>query len=226
MLIIQRLTICNFHFLLSIDKTKENNQHNKSLNKDKMMLDLYSTISLSNITKAFMVTLHSNIKTYGRTLLELTLKISKFKEKTKKRKKETECFPAKDRTSVANVIDQQDIHYTTRTADSISEINYLYTVCIRAYYGRLALSKVVIALNDALQDTALKTPILILGSYRFGYFPNFQRGSRWLSGRVSDSGARGPGFETYRRRVVSLSKTLYSPKVLVNYPGSDGSVPT
>ena len=37
--------------------------------------------------------------------------------------------------------------------------------------------------------------------------------------------SRGPGFETYRRRVVSLSKTLYSPKVLVNYPGSDGSVP-
>ena len=52
------------------------------------------------------------------------------------------------------------------------------------------------------------------------------RGAWWLSGRVSDSGARGPGFETYRRRVVSLSKTLYSPKVLVNYPGSDGSVPT
>ena len=52
------------------------------------------------------------------------------------------------------------------------------------------------------------------------------RGARWLSGRVSDSGARGRGFETYRRRVVSLSKTLYSPKVLVNYPGSDGSVPT
>ena len=51
------------------------------------------------------------------------------------------------------------------------------------------------------------------------------RGAQWLSGRVSDSGARGPGFETYRRRVVSLSKTLYSPKVLVNYPGSDGSVP-
>ena len=50
-------------------------------------------------------------------------------------------------------------------------------------------------------------------------------GARWLSGRVSDSGARGPGFETYLRRVVSLSKTLYSPKVLVNYPGSDGSVP-
>ena len=45
-------------------------------------------------------------------------------------------------------------------------------------------------------------------------------GARWLSGRVSDSGTRGRGFETYRRRVVSLSKTLYSPKVLVNYPGS------
>ena len=38
------------------------------------------------------------------------------------------------------------------------------------------------------------------------------RGARWLSGRVSDSGARGRGFETYRRRVVSLSKTLYSRK--------------
>ena len=50
-------------------------------------------------------------------------------------------------------------------------------------------------------------------------------GARWLSGRVSDSGARGRGFETYRRRVVSLSKTLYSPKVLVNYPGSGGSFP-
>ena len=53
-----------------------------------------------------------------------------------------------------------------------------------------------------------------------------QGGARWLSGRVSDSKARGRGFETYRRRVVSLSKTLYSPKVLVNYPGSGGSVPT
>ena len=54
----------------------------------------------------------------------------------------------------------------------------------------------------------------------------WRRGARWLSGRVSDSGARGLGFETYLRRVVSLSKTLYSPKVLVNYPGSGGSVPT
>ena len=62
--------------------------------------------------------------------------------------------------------------------------------------------------------------------YRKQYAPNKIRGARWLSGRVSDSGARGPGFETYLRHVVSLSKTLYSPKVLVNYPGSDGSVPT
>ena len=61
---------------------------------------------------------------------------------------------------------------------------------------------------------------------KIDYYPIMVlRGARWLSGRVSDSGARGPGFETYRRRVVSLSKTLYSPKVLVNYPGSDGSVP-
>ena len=58
------------------------------------------------------------------------------------------------------------------------------------------------------------------------YFARDVRGARWLSGRVSDSGARGRGFETYRRRVVSLSKTLYSLKVLVNYPGSGCSVPT
>ena len=51
-------------------------------------------------------------------------------------------------------------------------------------------------------------------------------GERVYFGRVSDSGARGRGFETYRRRVVSLSRTLYSPKVLVNYTGSGGSVPT
>ena len=79
---------------------------------------------------------------------------------------------------------------------------------------------------------------LLLSQYRYfdkSFTPNLLSflskppklgGARWLSGRVSDSGARGPGFETYRRRVVSLSKTLYSPKVLVNYPGSDGSVPT
>ena len=42
---------------------KENNQHDKLLNKQKMMLNLYSTISLSNNTNAFMVTLHSDIKT-------------------------------------------------------------------------------------------------------------------------------------------------------------------
>ena len=37
-------------------------------------------------------------------------------------------------------------------------------------------------------------------------------GARWLSGRSSDSGARGRVFETYLRCVVSLSKTLYTPK--------------
>ena len=42
------------------------------------------------------------------------------------------------------------------------------------------------------------------------------RGAQWLSGRASDSGARGREFETYLRRVLSLSKTLYSPKALVH----------
>ena len=76
----------------------------------------------------------------------------------------------------------------------------------------------VIAFNAVTAKYYVSTPDIT--------FPRQIRGARWLSGRVSDSGARGRGFETYRRRVVSLSKTLYSPKVLVNYPGSDGSVPT
>ena len=39
--------------------------------------------------------------------------------------------------------------------------------------------------------------------------------ARWLNGRASDSIAKGRGSETYLRRVVSLSKILNSPKVLV-----------
>ena len=35
-----------------------------------------------------------------------------------------------------------------------------------------------------------------------------QREVRWLKGRMSDSRARGRGFETYIHRVVSLRKTL------------------
>ena len=41
-------------------------------------------------------------------------------------------------------------------------------------------------------------------------------GARWSGGRVSDSGARGRGFDTYLHRVVSLSKDTFTPrKVLV-----------
>ena len=41
-------------------------------------------------------------------------------------------------------------------------------------------------------------------------------GARWPSGRVSDSGARGQGYNTNPRRVVTLSKdTLLTRKVLV-----------
>ena len=63
----------------------------------------------------------------------------------------------------------------------------------------------------------------IFGHWVVIYNAIITRGARWLSGRVWDSGARGRGFETYHRHVVSLSKTLYSPKVLVNYLGSGGS---
>ena len=40
--------------------------------------------------------------------------------------------------------------------------------------------------------------------------------ARWPSGRASDSGARGRGFDSHSgRRVVSLSKIDLRPKVLV-----------
>ena len=45
--------------------------------------------------------------------------------------------------------------------------------------------------------------------------PKIHGGARWLSSRASDSGARGWGFETYFRRVVTFSRALHSPKVLV-----------
>ena len=59
-------------------------------------------------------------------------------------------------------------HYTTHTADSDSEIKHLYMH--PCFYGRLALSKVVIAFNDTLQDTTFKAPILISGTCRCGHF--------------------------------------------------------
>ena len=90
----------------------------------KMMLNLYSIISLSNITNAFMVTLHSNIKTQKGTILDSyhVIKLKKKKRKNGKRKNSSR----RDRTLVACVINQQDNHYTTPTADSVSEIKYLY----------------------------------------------------------------------------------------------------
>ena len=59
------------------------------------------------------------------------------------------------------------------------------------------------------------------GSYHFNvlmcnnFWADISIGAWWLSGRASDSGGRGRGFETYLRHVVSLSKTLYSQKVMV-----------
>ena len=51
--------------------------------------------------------------------------------------------------------------------------------------------------------------------------------SRWPSGRASDSGARGLGFDPHSgRRVVSLSKIRLHPKSTGNTQESGGSVPT
>ena len=41
------------------------------------------------------------------------------------------------------------------------------------------------------------------------------RGAEWPSGRASDFGARGRGFDTYLSRVVSLSKDTFTPRVVL-----------
>ena len=49
----------------------------------------------------------------------------------------------------------------------------------------------------------------------------------WPSGRASDSGARGWGFDPHSdARVVSLNKIHLPPKTYCLYPGSGGSIPT
>ena len=58
-------------------------------------------------------------------------------------------------------------------------------------------------------------PELITGECVYAFlsiFFSFGGGGGGLSGRASDPGARGRRFETYLHHVVSLSKTLYSPK--------------
>ena len=48
--------------------------------------------------------------------------------------------------------------------------------------------------------------LIFLLTYLSLEYPWLLRGAWWPSGRVSDSGARGQGFDTYIRRVVSFSK--------------------
>ena len=127
-----------------------------------------------------------------------------------------------------------DIHHTTvqafRGAD-IAHILYKIKHNKASIYSKYTIvligTNVVASLKSVDDDMSLfQTLITRIRSKSSTNLIISDWGARWLSGRVSDSGARGPGFETYLRRVVSLSKTLYSPKVMVNYPGSDGSVPT
>ena len=59
---------------------------------------------------------------------------------------------------------------------------------------------------------------ILISTHNIGFHEEMAKiiwGEWWLSGRASDSGSRVWGFENYLGRVVSLSKTLYSPKVLV-----------
>ena len=46
------------------------------------------------------------------------------------------------------------------------------------------------------------------------------------SGRVLESGARGPGFDTYICHVVSLSRTIQAPLKTVNDQEAGGSIST
>ena len=56
--------------------------------------------------------------------------------------------------------------------------------------------------NEVYQDQACEMPFQSPVPVTWGV--------RWPSGRASDSGARGLGFDTYLRRVVSLSKDTFT----------------
>ena len=52
------------------------------------------------------------------------------------------------------------------------------------------------------------SPVILLTRFHMFIMQKSKKGTgaRWLSGRVSDSGARGPGFETYLRRVCPWAR--------------------
>ena len=79
------------------------------------------------------------------------------------------------------------------------------------------------AVHNIVSDTSAQkvSCTVVIGRYSRGpvatylevdiYWLNINQclmGVRWPSGRASDSGARGPGFEPHERRVASLSKIL------------------
>ena len=73
------------------------------------------------------------------------------------------------------------------------------------------------------------TLILLVLSCCGSYCGHIQPSPSERGRRIEQNGNSPPSLHLLQekhRRVVSLSKTLYSPKVLVNYPGSDGSIPT
>ena len=88
------------------------------------------------------------------------------------------------------------------------EINPIVTYTIKRH-GRIRKKFLHRTFNDPRVEPLKKSCKKSLFCFPSFLPPPPPGGARWLSGRVSDSGARGPGFETYRRRVVSLSKTLY-----------------
>ena len=72
--------------------------------------------------------------------------------------------PGRDQTWVACVIYQQDNHYTTPTADSVSEIKHLYMhPCLLWETG-------VVKSSNCFQRCIARYCTHILGSCRFGYF--------------------------------------------------------
>ena len=91
------------------------------------------------------------------------------------------------------------LFYSQTDYDMIDYLNELRDGCLESYTGMVQGLK---GDADAPSGKIVKLLVIYWGAW-------------WLSRRVSVSGARGLGFENYLRRVVSLSETLYSLKVLV-----------
>ena len=98
-----------------------------------------------------------------------------------------------------------ELNYFHNLVYTNASIHIAYSVPLQKIYLGMHVYQISLFLPNATFVTDTNVTML----YDFEKVSYCSSGmARWLSGRVSDSGARGPEFEPHDRHVVSLSKTL------------------